>query len=443
MVDRMFSSEDDSVNVGRHGLAARADHGSGGRPHQVPGEDAMAGVAQRLQDRLERHLWLLHQLQSEQLHPETPGVPELLETTRRMRRDTESLLLLCGQDPGVRTGGSRRLSDVLGDAASAAEEPRRVDVRSVPAATMNSAASVELLHVLAELVDHVTTGYPGARVDVAGHVESRGGVTVEVSMDGDAIRDPAGPRAAAAADLLAQRSGCGIALHYPPGGPPTSGYGLVASVYCPAAAVTVEEVAWSPPQRDDLSLAGTSGYGAVHHANGNGNGSGRPAAASMLDSSQVPTYAPSVSSQVDELFGPMLDLPLEPADDGFATPIFEAIASAWFRSDPEPAPDHLGNRHARNGSDPLDWESPYDEEWRAAAARAVPSEPAPLTSSGLPRRRPGNLLFPPSRTQTPASDSNSGERVPDRVRSRLSTYQRGLRKGRHRATDPDELDTED
>jgi hypothetical protein len=37
---------------------------------------------------------------------------------------------------------------------------------------------------------------------------------------------------------------------------------------------------------------------------------------------------------------------------------------------------------------------------------------------------------PPPRAQEP---NPVGERVPDRVRDRLSTYQRGLNQGRHRA----------
>jgi hypothetical protein len=131
---------------------------------------------------------------------------------------------------------------------------------------------------------------------------------------------------------------------------------------------------------------------------------------------------------VDELFGPLLDLPLEPIDDRYATPIFEAIASAWFREDETGA--------GTGGSDPLDWQTPQDDEWREAAARAARSEPEPpTTASGLPRRLPGNQLVPPPRTteRNGQNGSTPTERAPDRVRDRLSTYQRGLNEGRHRA----------
>jgi hypothetical protein len=129
----------------------------------------------------------------------------------------------------------------------------------------------------------------------------------------------------------------------------------------------------------------------------------------------------------------MVDLQQENVEDEDGTPIFAAIASAWFREDrtePEPAAT------AGSAGGPLDWETPSDTEWREAAARAAQPDPLPSTPSGLPRRRPGTQLVPPPRSQTPPS-SEPTERVPDRVRNRLSTYQRGLRQGRHRAPGPE------
>jgi hypothetical protein len=518
-VDRGY--EGDSGYLAHLGSAAGSDRWSAGprepgRRDTVPSpsggaeidSDAAAGVARRLQARLDRHLWLLERLQAEQLYPEPPGLPELQDTARRMRRDTESLLLLSGDEPGVRSSGPRRLADLVADAAGAAEEPRRVDVRTAPAALVAPAAAVEFVHVLVELVDHVTAVYPGARIELVSRLEPpvgpRAGATVDVLVDGAARHDPdglGGRRAVAAAEQLARRSRHGIALHRPPGGPPPTAPGLVASVHCPPAAVTVEEPAPLPPRepringsaingsaingsalgsynldlgskrggdlnRDlgskvsgdlnpDLNpdlgskvnrdLNGDLGIGrAAGGPNGSGpssdteprNGAVRPS----LSFDETPTYSPSSSSQVDELFGPLLDLPLEPIDDRYATPIFEAIASAWFRED--------GSGGEPGRSDALDWETPQDDEWREAAARAARSEPIPTTSTGLPRRQPGNQLVPPPRrtskngqnSQNSTNGQNSEqngssqpERVPDRVRDRLSTYQRGLREGRHRA----------
>jgi hypothetical protein len=483
---------------------------AGDRGGDRGGDDAAAGVARRLQARLDRHTWLLERLQAEQLYPEPPGLPELQETARRMRRDTESLLLLAGHEPGVRSSGPRPLGALVSDAAAVAEEPRRVDVRSAPAARLAPAAGVEFVHVLAELVDHVTAVYPGARIELVSRLEppvgqrtGNGGATVDVRVDGAARHDPdglGGHRAAAAAEQLARCSRYGVALRRPVGGPPLTGSGLVASVHCPPAAVTVEEPVLPPPElRVDrtglssydlgtdpgLSLGIGRGIGrATNGTNGSSSpatnaGAANPAAVNpaatssastnswtansaashsaaatngaassstsepsngsvrpSLSFDDAPAYKPSPSSQVDELFGPLLDLPLEPIDDRYATPIFEAIASAWFRE------DEAGGGTARSGA--LDWKTPQDDEWREAAARAARSDdPAPpTTSSGLPRRQPGNQLVPPPRGterngQNGTQPATPAERAPDRVRDRLSTYQRGLREGRHRAVGSD------
>ncbi|MFD1516130.1 hypothetical protein [Pseudonocardia yunnanensis] len=606
------------MNVGRQGSAVWADRWDD-IPRPPSSDEAAAGVARRLQARLDRHLWLLERLRAEQSYPESPGFAELAESAHRMRRDTESLLVLGGQEPGARGGATRKLSDILAEAADAAEERGRVDVRPAPAATVAPAAATEFLHVLSELVDDVTSVYPGARLDVASRVEGRG-IVVDVSVDGGArlaLDDMSGDGVAVIAEQIAGRSRHGISLSRPLAGPPRSGPGPVASVHCPPAAVTLEEPrpVLSDPflptrngnglgndplglgndplglGRDPLGL-GNDRLGSGNDRPGSGNdrpGSGndplgmesdRPAAgsdrlglagsdrlglgsdplglgdaarrlrndplglgadplglgdgsvrgsddalgsaddnpfaprngsseyssspfespqfespqfespkydspqfeSSTFESSRFGSYEPgngqgllandsvfsnngseqpvngaaypglpadepaaseyplpsrSSSPPVDELFGPLLDLPQEPMDDRFSTPIFEAIASAWFR-DPEPEQDDDGSGGAVNGSGPVDWESPSDREWREAAARAARPEAASgTTSSGLPRRRPGDQLVPPPRPQDPNPVT---ERVPDRVRERLATYQRGLRQGRHRAPGAEEPD---
>jgi hypothetical protein len=645
----MFASEGDSVNVGRLGSTAHADRWDGGG--NTPGGDQATGwMARRLQGRLDRQQWLLDR----HLSGEQSLLPELLEIGRRMRRDTEVLQMLAGDEPGLRPSSARRLADTVTDAVSGAEEPSRVVVRSAPAASIAPAASVEFEHVLSAAIDHVTIVYPDARIDLATRVENLGGVTVDIAVDG-AMRqeqdNPDGWCTQTVVEQLTRRSRHGVELRRPPGGAPAVGSGLVLNVHCPAGAVTVDEPVWPSTSSsggfrprgngfpggtgstggfpaangyrsgyygDDRAGSGTSsgtggfyaggqapdeatgpgraaasgspysngstydqsssydsgstytngsayngsgyddrastsgsyrsydplsdplpspgrsedtyrgysdsGYGSysggsgpsstgtngAHTGNGygaGGNGYGSPGSgygdngypddgyggtangstgngyssngyagtgtgngyagngygdtgsgyrdpgpgyndpgtgyndpgtgyndpnngygdpfgsSSSLTGPSLPAYQPSRGSGVDELFGPLLDLPIEPMDDRFATPIFEAIASVWFRDD-DPA-----------GNEP-DWETPNDAEWRAASERAV-SEPRPesLTATGLPRRRPGGQLVPPPLSGRPAPVAGPTERVPDRVRDRLSTYQRGLRQGRHRSED--------
>ena len=372
MGDGMFASEGDSVDVGRHGPAGWTDRWDDGSSLRTAGgpDDAVAGVALRLQERLDRQLRLADRLRNGSPYAEPDSLPLLVETARRMRHDTDSLLLLCGREPPARPPAPRRLADVLHDAVSVAEEPRRIEIRSAPDASVAAVASVELLHVLAEVVDHVATVYPGTRVDLVSHVEPFGGIMIDVAVDGTAVRrEPdGGRRTAAAAEVLAQRSSSGVELRRSPDGPPPSGTAPVASVYCPAGAVTVEETWPTPapsyPAAADPYRPRTNGNGSDHWSDRRGNGSSHPVTA------PPPVHTPSAPSQVDELFGPMIDLPYQPSERSAATP-------RSSRRSPRPGsgrtPPEPGARTAATArlAGPIDWESPSDVEWRAAAARAA------------------------------------------------------------------------
>lgn len=134
----------------------------------------------------------------------------------------------------------------------------------------------------------------------------------------------------------------------------------------------------------------------------------------------VPRGRPDLPPGSDPLFGP---LPVRDTADPVSTPIYEAVVSAWFREPGAPGPD---------------WESPGDAEWQAAAARAAQADrPDTTTASGLPRRRPGRQMVTPplQRARATPVEVRSEERAPERVRERLDGYQRGLRQGRHRASE--------
>ncbi|MFI6392976.1 nitrate- and nitrite sensing domain-containing protein [Nonomuraea sp. NPDC050540] len=99
-------------------------------------------------------------------------------------------------------------------------------------------------------------------------------------------------------------------------------------------------------------------------------------------------------------------------------PIFAAVEneSSWFTKS-SPTPDQR-----------TDWQSPADSAWQAARSTGEP-EHGGTTSSGLPKRTPRANLVPGS--ATPAAPPPPPPPVePDRLRSRLSSYQQGVRKGR-------------
>ncbi|TCK22485.1 hypothetical protein [Pseudonocardia endophytica] len=142
-----------------------------------------------------------------------------------------------------------------------------------------------------------------------------------------------------------------------------------------------------------------------------------------------------------ELFGPFDSEVPVPVDDLDGTPIFAAVASAWFRdpnTTPNGAPAAPGTNGRRPSGEPTNWTTAGDAEFEAARSRAERVVEPPVTANGLPMRRPGQQMVPPARRNSPPPAPQApaaSERQPDRVRNRLASYQRGLREGRHRAAE--------
>ncbi len=356
----------------------------GGRDGGLSGGDVSADVLRRLRERVDRNVRLVDRMRADPLAPEPPGLPELIDTARRMRHDAETLLLLAGIDAGPRPGAPARLAALLDEAVDATDEPMRVDVRSGPNATVEPGAAIELLHVVSEVVDHVTAIHPGARVEVASRTEAPGGIVVEIRTASTTRYDPSGRRGMAAATRIAQRSRSGIVLRTPLPGPANPG-APIATIHCPARAVTVHELDYSPwPDESSYDALGRPGIGgsngalhrdfareteAVTPAHGlpldrqgglpsprttvealfseltaetNARAAGRPPDPTGGPSGTTDRFgaygraseprngrAYPAAPPVDELFGPMVDLPAEHHPE--ATPIYEAVASAWFR----------------------------------------------------------------------------------------------------------------
>ncbi|SEP34627.1 sensor histidine kinase [Amycolatopsis saalfeldensis] len=95
---------------------------------------------------------------------------------------------------------------------------------------------------------------------------------------------------------------------------------------------------------------------------------------------------------------------------------------------PTTVPEILGTSSDTPGSE---WNFGSDDEWRQVEAVSQ-STPALFTSAGLPRRRRGEQLLPGS---APPPSGTAGPR-PTRdahdVRGRLSSFQQGIQRGRHR-----------
>jgi signal transduction histidine kinase len=134
-------------------------------------------------------------------------------------------------------------------------------------------------------------------------------------------------------------------------------------------------------------------------------------------------------------------------EKGGRLPIFDSLESDWFRRSGQPltTPPRAGtgpqaqlSPQATQGS----WTSPADEGWRAAQVVAAPAA-GETTQAGLPRRVPRANLVPGSVGGSGGSASQEAEpeapaRSADAARSRMSSFQRGVREGRAAAPQNEE-----
>ncbi|GAA3099324.1 histidine kinase [Streptosporangium carneum] len=163
--------------------------------------------------------------------------------------------------------------------------------------------------------------------------------------------------------------------------------------------------------------------------------------------------------------------PLETEQEEFL-PIFASVESAWFRRadnggekrpadhdadesrQPDPSPaegseepavlvesalagEPAGEAAQRPVAEPVvqpapapvvdDWQTPADAGWRAAQAASDPSLGG-ITAAGLPKRTPKANLVPGTAASVPVTPMPPIS--PERVRSRLSSFQQGVRRGR-------------
>ncbi|WIX78371.1 nitrate- and nitrite sensing domain-containing protein [Amycolatopsis carbonis] len=100
--------------------------------------------------------------------------------------------------------------------------------------------------------------------------------------------------------------------------------------------------------------------------------------------------------------------------------------------DPNQVPAAVANLEAAAAGTPAaEWAFGSDEGWRTVQSVSQ-STPSSFTSAGLPRRRRGEQLLPGSAPPPAGAASPRPTRDAHDVRGRLSSFQQGIQRGRHR-----------
>jgi signal transduction histidine kinase len=450
--------------IGRVARAFDRAHREAGR---LAGEEARlrgsvgtisASFFRRSHSLLERLLRLIDSLE---LSEDDPGrlasLFQIDHLATRMRRNSDSALVLAGHEAHRPWAEPVTLVDVLRAAVSEIEQYGRVVLDVQPGVSVNGSAVADTVHLLAELLENATEFSPRTtQVIVSGHTARGGGSLINITDGGmgmpeDHLRQlnwqlDHPPLADAAVDRhmglfavahLAARHGIKVALGLPPGG------GTTAEVHLPAALISqdVEPGGW-PGQAGEVLQAGAGGGAdalaaaadprpsAPRFAAGPdfpvGPDIAMPVAVPLTLGAPMPSPAPATS------FAVTVPEPLG-AELGGGEPIFESVESDYSHtrgwgllrpSEPHAGQPTLAGQPAAASAS---WASAADG-WRAAAA---PDSPAVggLTSAGLPQRIPQTDLVPGAAVDRETRQATAAEAA-QIARSKLASFQRGSRRAR-------------
>ena len=138
--------------------------------------DSLVTLGQRNQSLLARQLTFITDLERNEQDPDTLADLFYLDHLAvRMRRNAELLLVLAGVDPPRKWVGPTPVGEIIRAALGEAAEYKRVRVQSIEPATVVGSATVELSHLLAELVENALVfSPPGDIVEINGRYDPSG-----------------------------------------------------------------------------------------------------------------------------------------------------------------------------------------------------------------------------------------------------------------------------
>ncbi|WP_369235650.1 nitrate- and nitrite sensing domain-containing protein [Streptomyces sp. R21] len=149
-------------------------------------------LARRSQVLLHRQLDLLATMEQRQREPgELHDLYRVDYLATRMRRHSESLLILSGIAPGRGWRTPIALADVLRAAVAEIEDATRVQIWAVPRVSVAGGSVADVIHLLAELVENAAAFSPPSTKVQLRAARLRDGVLVEVEDSGFGMNEEA------------------------------------------------------------------------------------------------------------------------------------------------------------------------------------------------------------------------------------------------------------
>ncbi|WP_216587015.1 sensor histidine kinase [Streptomyces brasiliscabiei] len=152
-------------------------------------------LARRSQVLLHRQLDLLgvmeQRQQEQQNHAELYDLYRVDYLATRMRRHSESLLILSGIAPGRGWRDPIALTDILRAAVAEIEDGTRVQTWAAPKVSLNGGSVADVIHLLAELVENAAAFSPPSSKVQLRAARLRDGILIEVEDSGFGMNDEA------------------------------------------------------------------------------------------------------------------------------------------------------------------------------------------------------------------------------------------------------------
>ncbi|MFD7008033.1 ATP-binding protein [Rhodococcus jostii] len=424
-------------------------------------------LARRNKSLVDLQLELIEKLEFEERDPKRlEHLFRLDHLAARLRRNGENLLILAGNRDHRTRLAPITMGDIVRAAISEVESYQRVRVTSVPAGALAGGVAVDLVHMLAELVDNsLRASPPDSAVTIAFTRTIEGGTVIDIVDTGigisrgdlatinarlatrvDPTADTTRHMGLFVVGQLAIRHGMQVRLR------PTEDIerngGVTATVDVPArllvspaetgrptpAAVAVEprrteHHAAPVPARRERPAASPPSPPVARDAHPSpvpvppdrepSTGDGVSAESSPTEDSGAgkPTATSPSPRHLRAIAPPHpIPAPAPHEDEGaFTTPIYFDMVSEWL-TDPATTPSPRPHR---------EWVSPADSGW-SAARHAAKATVDTVTESGLPQRVPGKRLVPGGLSGGP----DARRRDPESIRASLTAHLSGVRDGR-------------